>query len=498
MQKRYVVIWFYHLLADWESRKQPALKDTAFVLATPEKGRMVIKAVNTIAQAKGIYPGMVVADCRAILPSLLVLDYIQGKEQKLLNALAEWCIRFTPVAAVHMPDCLALDVSGCTHLWGGEQPYLNELAKKLRGFGYNIRLAMADTIGCAWAAARFGKNDSIIDRGRQAEALLQMPAAALRIEAATVQRLEKLGLTTIDSFIRMPASALRRRFGQLLLTRLGQALGSEIETPAPVVPPVPFREMLPCLEPVRTAPGIEIALRKLLVLLCARLQKEGKGLRKCTLKAHRIDNNLQQIHISVIRASSGVEHLFKLFELKIQTIEPALGFELFILEATVTEDMPATQDVLWNTATKDNKSVAELLDKLAGRFGTNPIHRYLPAEHYWPERSVRLTTSLDERSDTEWHCDLPRPVQLLTTPEPIEVSVPMPDYPPMLFRHKGVLHNISRADGPERIEQEWWLQQGLYRDYYYVEDENGGRFWLFRAGDYKSTEPKWYIHGFFA
>ena len=52
----------------------------------------------------------------------------------------------------------------------------------------------------------------------------------------------------------------------------------------------------------------------------------------------------------------------------------------------------------------------------------------------------------------------------------------------MLFQRKGKLHRIIKADGPERIEQEWWLQQGQHRDYYRVEDEEGYRYWLFRLG----------------
>ena len=84
-------------------------------------------------------------------------------------------------------------------------------------------------------------------------------------------------------------------------------------------------------------------------------------------------------------------------------------------------------------------------------------------------------------------------------PEPIEVTAPIPDYPPMLFRYKGKLHKIIKADGPERIEQEWWLQEGQHRDYYCVEDEEGCRYWLFRSGHYDAEKTyQWFIHGFFA
>ena len=69
----------------------------------------------------------------------------------------------------------------------------------------------------------------------------------------------------------------------------------------------------------------------------------------------------------------------------------------------------------------------------------------------------------------------------------------------MLFVYKNKVHQIKRSDGPERIEREWWLENGEHRDYYYVEDQDGQRYWLFRAGPYSDDQPReWFIHGFFA
>ncbi len=499
MPKRFVAIWFRHLTTDWMVRCQPHLKGTPFVMAAPERGRMVIKAASAAAEAKGILPGMVVADCRAIFPALQVLDDKPGQADKLLNALAEWCIRFTPIAAADPPDGLILDISGCAHLWGGESQYLKDIVTRIRGFGYDVRAAMSDTVGTAWAVSRYGKIKPIIEPGCQLDALLKLPPAALRLDAGILQRMEKLGLYQVQSFINMPRRVLFRRFGQNLLTRLAQSLGQEIEVLQPIQPILPYQERLPSLEPIRTATGIEIALKKLLETLCQRLIKEGKGLRTCIFKCYRMDGNIQQTGISTSRASRNVEHLFKLFGIKVPGLEPALGFELFILEAPVVEDVLPSQNVLWHI--KGNRSdteIAELLDRLGGKVGMNTIHRYLPDEHYWPERSVKTATSLCEKPHTAWRTDLPRPVLLLPQPEPIEVTVPIPDYPPMLFHYKGKLHNVVKADGPERVEQEWWLNEGLQRDYYCVEDENGARYWLFRAGHYGCGEPKWYMHGFFA
>ncbi len=480
-------------------RRQPELKEVPFVMAAPDHGRMVIRAANAAAQARGIDVDMVVADCRAILPSLLVLDDVPGMAEQLLNALAEWCLRYTPVVAADMPDGLVLDASGCAHLWGGEEPYLRDIVTKLRGFGYDVRAAMADTVGAAWAVSRYGQGTMIIEHEAQAEAILPLPPVALRLDVPVLDKLQKLGLYDVRSFIDMPAAALRRRFGQGMLTRIGQALGYEYEPLLPIKPKEPYQERLPSLEPIKTATGIEIALQELLEQLCARLAKEEKGLRKCVFKGYRIDGLVQQIEIGTNRPTRNVPHLYKLMEQKIVNIAPGLGIEVFTIEAPMVEDVTAMQDALWNfTEGGNGTAIGELLDRIAGKLGIESIRRYLPDEHYWPERSYTKAVTIADKPQTTWRQGLPRPIHILPQPEEIKVSVPMPDYPPILFIHKDVLHRISKADGPERIEQEWWLEQGLYRDYYCVEDEEGARYWLFRLGSYEHTDPKWFIHGFFA
>ncbi len=496
---RYASVWFRHLMCDWMRRRQPDLRGLPFVLAAPERGRMVVKASSAEAELLGILEGMVVADCRAILPTLQVLDDVPYQAGKLLHALAEWCIRFTPVASVDPPCGLMLDFSGCTHLWGSEWAYIKDLGSRLEMFGYKVQIAIADTIGAAWALARYAGPMFIAEPGRHTEALMGLPPSSLRIEPQAAERLTKLGLHTVRSFVNMPRPALRKRFGQGFVQRVGQAMGSELEMLEPVVPVEPYQERLPCLEPIRTAEGIAIAIRRLLEALCTRLEKEEMGLRTAVLKCYRVDGNVQEADIGTNRPSRKIAHLCRLFEHKIASIEPALGIELFLMEAPLVEPLPAEQDVLWNTSGSGNQAVlAELLDTLAGRVGMHTIHRYLPAEHYWPERSLKAATSLAEVATTQWREGIPRPVTLLNEPEPIEVMVRLPDYPPIHFRYNNQVHLIKKADGPERIEQEWWLQQDLYRDYYCVEDEAGSRYWLFRAGHYEGGTAQWFLHGFFA
>jgi protein ImuB len=459
---------------------------------------MVVTATHALAEQAGIYAGMAVADAKAMLPSLQVFDDKPNLQSQLLQRITEWCIRYTPSAAVDPLGGIILDASGCAHLWGSDEAYVKDIIKRLKEKGYTAKAAMADTIGTAWAVARFGKI-LVIEPAKHTDALLTLPPQSLRLESDAIERLHKLGLQTIKDFISIPQSALRRRFGKLIVQRMAQAVGTEEEVIQPHFPIEPYQERLPCLEPIVRIEGIEIALQKLLEVLCTRLKKESKGLRTAHFKGYRVDSKIVSVHISTGRPSNNVKHLFNLFQLKLSTIEPGLGIELFVLEATKVEDYIPMQEELWkkNNGLND-QHLSELIDRLTGKIGADAIHRYLPDEHFWPERSFKNAATLHEQPATAWRRNKPRPLHLFSPPERIEVTAPIPDYPPMLFRYKGKLHKINKADGPERIEQEWWIQEGEHRDYYAVEDEEGCRYWLFRSGHYdEEKKVQWFLHGVF-
>jgi len=145
------------------------------------------------------------------------------------------------------------------------------------------------------------------------------------------------------------------------------------------------------------------------------------------------------------------------------------------------------------------------------------VMRFRARDTHLPERVQTGRPALAEPQDTEsagWQPSLPRPPRLLARPEPVEAMAPVPDDPPVLFRWRGRAHRVVRAEGPERIEPEWWRQpeaDNTYvldrttRDYYRVEDTDGRRFWLYREGLYDrshpagdDTAPRWFLHGLFA
>jgi protein ImuB len=93
-----------------------------------------------------------------------------------------------------------------------------------------------------------------------------------------------------------------------------------------------------------------------------------------------------------------------------------------------------------------------------------------------------------------------RPLRLFARPEPIEALAEVPDGPPLRFRWRRVLHDVTAIEGPERIAAPWWRHAGApTRDYFRAEDSEGRRFWLYREGLWgrETMRPKWFVHGLF-
>jgi len=500
MPKRYVSIWFRYLLTDRQVIRHPEFKEKLFVFAEPQRGRKVITAITVAGQRQGLSVGMTVADAKAAVPGIVVLDGKPGLNEKLLTKLAEWCHRYTPLVAVDPPDGLLLDATGCTHLKGGELEWLKDLTKRLKELGYNVRPGMADTIGAAWGVARWAKKGLIVAEGGHRNAIMGLPSSALRLNSDLLTKLDNVGLRTIESFIHMPKQVLQRRFGKQLVLRLFQALGNEDEFLLPIKEPSPHCERMAFLEPIRTRPVIEKHLHELLDKMCKRLYGEGKGLRTAMLTYYRIDGKSGSIEIGTNHPSQRTDHVFKLFTLKLDAVAPGLGIELFVLDVPKVEPTSDKQSNLWaEKPGADSEVVAELLDNISGRIGTDYVKLFLPKARYWPERAASPQQDIKKKAELGWRTDKPRPFQTLEPPEPVEAMALTPDYPPKFFVYRGKRHTIVAADGPERIEREWWDDEGGHRDYYVVEDEDGGRYWLFWSGHFDPARPQhWFIHGFFA
>jgi protein ImuB len=173
-------VWLKRLASDRIARRSGApAESTPLVIVVSLKSALRIAALNNKAARLGLKAGMALADARAMYPALLVADADPQADQCLLQEIADWCDRYTPLVGLDPPDALVLDITGCAHLFGGEEQLLADLDGRLRRFGLVPRLAIADTAGASWALARYGRRDpAIVPSGGEKEALGKLPLAA--------------------------------------------------------------------------------------------------------------------------------------------------------------------------------------------------------------------------------------------------------------------------------------------------------------------------------
>ena len=492
------------------------------VTSIREGNRIVIAAADSTARVLGLAPGMALAQARAQIAGLDIRDADpEGDRAHLASLAVALARRWTPTVAIEGDDTLFLDLTGVAHLHGGEVRMAKRLRHMLARLGYTARIAIADTPGAAWALAHF-HGDTLCASGEQAEALASLPIEALRIDASAVELLHRLGVTRIAQLAAMPRAPLVKRFGTELALRLDSALGRLSEPLYPVVPPEPIAIAQRFAEPIATAEAIEHWLGTLVPRLTAVLAEKGLGASRVELIADRIDGVPQRIRIGLARPSRDGAHLLRLLVRRIEQVEPGYGVDALTLH--VRRALPLGAEPFTERLDEEAApDLAPLVDTLATRIGMRAMWRSRPVESDVPERSVTRMAVLDppvrpvqrgKRDDVRqldrnpplppWHPGWPRPARLLARPERLDhVMAELPDHAPRRFTWRGRSHRVIRADGPERIQGEWWkrdTERASVRDYFRVEDEAGRRYWLFRSGDGERAvtgDLSWYLHGVF-
>jgi protein ImuB len=485
--------------------------------------------MNRAATAEGLRPGMGLADARAVLPDLQVEQSAIKADEKALDSLARWCGRYTPWTVVDPHGAnpftggrggILMDVTGCAHLFGGEEALLADLMGRLKGFGIEARMALADTPGAAWALARYGKlgkaRAAIVPPKEGRESLAALPVAALRLGYGTLETFDRLGLRRIEDLLKLPRAPLVRRFGPQVARRIDQALGREDEPISPILPVVPYRARLSFLEPVGRVDDIAYALETLLDQLCPLLDEDQRGARRLTLDLFRVDGEVKSVTVGTSRPVRTPKHLARLFAGRLDEIDAGFGIDAATLSAPLTEALTGTQVEL-SGETDRGSDLGLLIDQLGNRLGMDKVCRLEARESFVPERAV-VTVPIAAGPAPEsapddaplWPAHLKRPLRMLSVPELVQVVAEVPDGPPVLFRWRQGNHRVAQTNGPERIAPEWWRAQGpgsqQARDYYRVEDSQGRRFWLFREGLYPTdsahagggAKPRWYLQGIFA
>jgi protein ImuB len=406
-----------------------------------------------------------------------------------LQTLALWCQCFSPLTAISPPDGILIDISGCAHLFGGEFLLRRAISRRFPG----ARIAIANTAAAAWGLARYGDGGS--------ENLDNLPLAALNLADRTITKLRRVGIRRIGELRRLPRAELMAGYGPEPALRLARALGSAPEVLRFISPPPDFCETRHFAEPIFAPAQLQAALALLAARLCVRLAAAQSGTTALIARFYRVDAQRPEILLRFAAPCRDDAEISKLLNEKLQNIDPGFGVEAISLDAATTEPLAPVQIAIEKPAPDYSKPINTILNRLSPQ----KFWRVAPRASYIPEYATRRVPV--NLPPVPWKKPgHKRPIKLLRRPDAITAIAPVPDDPPVLFSWRGKTHRITRATGPERIARDWWRHEHdntrpeaeKIRDYYAVEDTEGARFWVFRAGMVDGEAPaRWYIHGFF-
>ncbi len=451
-------------------------------------------------------------------------------DRHALQSLAQWSLKFSPLVGLddeNSAEGLLLDTSGCEHLFGGERGLALHMQGNLKHWGYSVRSAVADTIGTAWALARYAPQPlTIVPANRHAatlgchserseespstekkilrsaqddslDAIYSLPVEALRLSASVVLQLRELDIRSIGQLHDLPRASLPSRFGPDVLLRLDQALGLIPEQIEPIHVAEPPSATWSNDETLDDQRGVSIILKRLLRRVLHQLASRRHGILclECRLDC---GSDLVRFSVRLARATATFSRLDELVQLELERVRISGPVSLIRIEATDTIPLGTQQPELFEAQQQHNQGeLTQLIERLSSRLGAEAVCRPHLISDAQPEHASCLLPCIDRgpspADDDSTACVTTfRPLHLLEWPLAVRVVSVFPAGPPIRFEWDRP-YVVSRSWGPERIATGWWRSPHVERDYYRIEAEGGKRFWLFR--DIKDGD--WYLHGVF-
>ena len=494
--RRVLCLWLPCLPLERLARKGDARTEGPFAIIAELKNAWRVSHANELALQAGVASGQSLPDARAICPDLLSEPADPVREEALLYALRRWADQFSPVVALHKPDALLMDVSGVSHLFGGEIKMAHHIVMALEDMALTARVGIADTQSAAVALARFGKDNLMISpAGEVKSSISLMPLDALDCPETRKQELKRTGFRTIGDLYEIRPADLARRYGIEVVNALSALTGYR---PDPIVlstlePNYAARMSLP--EPIGLISDLMEVLRRLSEQVCARLRDKVMGARIFSLTVRCVDTGDHEVQIGFAQPCDVPESIVHQFAHPLGQLKIQFGADWFRLCARQVEPIRSRQRSL-DQASAETQATAQLISTLGNRLGFDRIERFVPRDAHMPDRVFYSVEAAHSEMLGGWPlCSSVRPVLMFHDLPCLDVVEP--GRPPRVFLWRKNAYRTKHASGPERYTPEWWQDRDLRtRDYWSIQTEEGLRFWLLT---YPGEKPAgWFLAGQFA
>ena len=450
---------------------------------------------------------MSLAHARALLADcpVCIAAHAPDRDQRALDRLAQWALRYSPVVAPDSSNGLLMDLAGTQRLFGDEGRLLRQMTLDLSRLGLGARIAAATTFGCAWAVARYGRQAlSVVADECLVQVLSSLPPAALRIGPDVQKALAELGIDRIGHLLSLPRAQLVSRFGSDLIRRLDQAVGHVGETINPICPPTSISVGRVFDGPIKQSQSIQLAIQKLIQQFVDKLRACESGVVQLHLVFFRSDLVPLTLPIKLSHPNRNIKHLWSIVRSHVESSHFGFGVEEIYIIADRIQRLPHEQMQYWCDQRQEHSqssAFGQLLDTMISRLGREHVLKCRLRESHLPERTFSYRSVMEPQNHKSvWVTPADRPSVLLRRPESIRVMALTPGGPLSWLKWRGRGCYLSSSLGPERIGGEWWFKplDGRHaangRDYFKVQDNRGQWLWVYR----QLEDNQWFIHGHWA
>ena len=462
-----------------------------------DKPQGVILRVNEQAHAARIRTGMRYSAGLSLAHVLHAGEVPPADVERGVTVIAKRLHRFSPDVepSREEPGVFWLNASGLSYLHASLGRWAQEIVVSLRTCGFRAAAAVGFTRFGTYAVARTLTpaepvaviRDPAVERMRAGRVRL----SRLGIDPALRDSLHKLGVRTVQAFLRLPSEGIRRRFGPEA-RRLHRLAAGDLWAPLqPQRVTAPLVARCDLDDPEGDAVRLLFHIKRLLDRLLGTVRVRHEALAELTLRLRfdRADAHAERIRPAA--PTVDVVLLMNLVRLRLESLALGAGVTEVRVAGRAVATVAVQQALLIERPRRDRDAAERAFARVRAEFGDESVVGAQLSEAHLPEARFA------------WE-----PVGAVPPPEPREVaSRPMvrriharslalpPGLEPIPEPGRGSVRDggagyVRDLAGPYLVSGGWW-RSAVHREYYFVQVRNGDMLWVY----YDRRRRRWRWQG---